>query len=200
MTKNAYENEHLKQQPQQMFENQTGKNTCPKMMTQTTSKTTRKITVSRVVCVWRGKRTYKHTHMLANVEKAQILRKVQKDHQRPRDARKQNNFRETNLVACVAGLAKSVESTPMLARIVPENRKTVLKHHSTNITPASFRTAPQSYQKAQKSYNCKPVSTNIVPTSQPKTRKLQQYQHQEQQPHDARVHLHEPDHVVEGKG
>ena len=72
------------------------------------------------------------------------------------------------MVACVAGLAKSVESTPMLARIVPENQKTVLKHHSTNITPASFRTAPQSYQKAPTSYICKPVSTNMVA---PKTKK-----------------------------
>ena len=120
--------------------------------------------MSRVVCVWRGKRTYKHTHMLANVEKAQILRNVQKDHQRPSDAPKQNNFRETNLAVCVAGLAKSVEATPMLARIVPENKNVVPKHHSTNITPTSSRTAPQSYEKAPTSYICKPVSTNMVPT------------------------------------
>ena len=151
--------------------------------------------MSRVVCVWRGKRTYKHTHMLANVEKAQILRNVQKDHQRPSDAPKQNNFRETNLAVCDAGLAKSAEATPMLARIVPENKNVVPKHHSTNITPTSSRTAPQSYQKAPTSYICKPVSTNMVPTSHQKPRK-QQEQQQEQQPGDARAHLHEPNHVV----
>ena len=143
---------------------------------------------------------HKHKHLLANVENARRLRKVQTDHQRPRDARKQNNFRETNLVACVAGLAKSAESTPMLAIIVPENKNAVPKHHSTNITPASFRTAPQSYQKAPTSYICKLVSTNIVPTSHQKPRTQQQKQQQEQQPHDARAHLPEPDHVVEGRG
>ena len=151
--------------------------------------------MSRVVCVWRGKRTYKHTHMLANVEKAQILRKVQKDHQRPSDAPKQNNFKETKLAVCVAGLAKSAESTPMLARIVPENQNIVPKHHSTNITSASFRTAPQSYHKAPTSYIRKPVSTNIEPASHQNPRKLQEQQ-QEQQPGDARAHLHEPNHVV----
>ena len=148
-----------------------------------------------MLCVWRGKRTHKHKHLLANVENARRLRKVQTDHQRPRDARKQNNFRETNLVACVAGLAKSAESTPMLARIVPENQNIVPKHHSTNITPASFRTAPQSYQKAPTSYIRKPVSTNIEPASHQNPRKLQEQQ-QEQQPGDSRAHLHEPDHVV----
>ena len=175
LTKNAYENEHLKQHPQQMFENQPGKNTCPKMMTKTTSKTTRKTHREPCcVCMARQVHLQAHTHMLATVEKAQILRKVQKDHQRPSDAPKQNNFRVTNLAVCVAGLAKSAESTPMFASIVPEKKNVVPKHHSTNITPASFRTAPQSYQKAATSYVCKPVSTNIVPTLYQKPRKQQQ--------------------------
>jgi len=57
----ACKNEHLKQHPQQMFENQPGKNTCPKMMTKTTSKTTRK-THREPCCVCMARQAHLQAH------------------------------------------------------------------------------------------------------------------------------------------
>ena len=149
-------------------------------MTKTTFKTTRK-THREPCCVCLARQAYLQAHA-----HARKCRKGTDTQECPEISPKAQRCPKT----CVAGLAKSAESTPMLARIVPENKNVVPKNHSTNITPTSSRTAPQSYQKTPTSYICKPVSTNMVPTTHQKPRK------QQEQPGDARAHLHEPIHVV----